>query len=174
MKRIISLGVFVLVAVAFFSCEKENIYDKSRRLELEELKQYIEKVHPDIEPKPSGLYFIELEKGYGDTIKYGDRVQIYYETCILLDSLKLVVVDETTGYSLGQRYEPLELMVGSSNFITGLSEGLTYMQPGARAKLIINSNLAYGQSGAGLVPGFTTLIMEVEVYKVYPLSRASD
>jgi FKBP-type peptidyl-prolyl cis-trans isomerase len=35
-------------------------------------------------------------------------------------------------------------------------------------KLVIDSELAYGQNGSGSVGGFKTLLMEVEVYKIYP------
>ncbi|MDR2909819.1 MAG: FKBP-type peptidyl-prolyl cis-trans isomerase [Bacteroidales bacterium] len=163
MKKVIFSGIFLLVAVAvFFSC-KEDFYKKSRNLELKELKEYITKNYPDIEPKASGLYFIEKQKGYGDTIKLGDRVQIFYTT-MALDSF---VFDETGVY------EPYEVIVGSTTNILGLNEGLTYMQPGAKASLIINSELAYESVGSGLIPSFATLLMDVEVYKVFPLQTSN-
>jgi len=35
---------------------------------------------------------------------------------------------------------------------------------------VLPSELAYGQNGTTGISGFTTLLMEVEVYKVYPYS----
>ena len=165
MKKFILPGIFLLiVVVTFFSCNDENIYEKARRSELEMLDEYIAENYPGIEPKPSGLYFIELEKGTGDTIKVGDRVQIYYATWTI-DSF---LIDQSAGFFEGHRYEPFDVVIGSTSTITGLQEGLTYMQPNAKAIMIINSNLAYGQSGSSAVGGFTTLLMEVEVHKVFP------
>ncbi len=165
MKRNIISGLFVLtVVLIFFSCKDTNTYEKLRQNELEKLDAFIAENYPNVEPTASGLYFIETLKGYGDTIKAGDKVQIFYSTWTI-DSL---LIDESSGYSLGQRYEPFEFIVGSGSSISGLEEGVTYMQPGAKANLVINSELAYGQNGSSSVAGFTTLLMEVEIYKVFP------
>jgi len=171
MKRIIFSGIFLLIVVAvFFSCKDENIYIKYRKEELKLLETFIAEFYPDIKPKPSGLYFIETQKGYGDTIKVGDKVHIYYSTWAIGDSasvIKAFLIDE-------RHYDPYEVIVGSGGSgIVGLEEGLTYMQPGAKADLVINSNLAYGQNSNGTIPGFTTLWMAVEVYKVYPYKTSN-
>ena len=174
MKRIVFSGIFLLIVVAaFFSCKKEDLYSKSRREELKELEAFIAENYPDLEPKPSGLYFIETQQGTGDTIKIGDRVHVYYATYALsadsLDNLSLILIDESVQYSTeGYLYEPFEVIVGSGGAIQGLEEGLRYMQLGTKARLIINSGLAYGHTGQGILPGFTTLVMDVEVHKVFP------
>lgn len=170
MKKIIFSGIFLLVAVAvLFSCKDEDYYKKARQEELQALKEYLAKNYPDLEPTASGLYYIEKKKGSGDTIKIGDRVQLFYKV-MDLDSF---LIDETPGYTSGYYYEPFEVTIGASGSIQGLQEGLTYMQPGSRASLIINSELAYGQDGSGLVLPFMTLLMDVEVYKVFPLKTSN-
>ncbi|MBK6285871.1 MAG: FKBP-type peptidyl-prolyl cis-trans isomerase [Draconibacterium sp.] len=109
-----------------------------------------------------------MKKGTGDTIEIGDQVQIYYVTWMMNDS---VPIDQSVGYLDGYRYEPYTVNVGSGASIAGLEEALTYMQKGSVANLVIDSKLAYGQDGNTYsdpyVPGFTTLIMQVEVYKIY-------
>ena len=132
MKRIASSGIFLLIVVAaFFSCKKEDLYSKSRREELKELEAFIAENYPDLEPKPSGLYFIETQQGAGDTIKIGDRVHTYYATWALsTDSLKnlcLILVDQSSGYFDGHRYEPMEVIVG---FVGANGEG--HIQRGRR------------------------------------------
>lgn len=172
MKKIIFSVIFLLaVGAAFFSCE-DDFQKKSRDAELKELNEYIAKNYPNgIEPTASGLYFIEKQKGFGDTIKVGDKVQIFYAT-MALDSF---LFDETVGFSSGYRYEPYEIIVGAGNSVLGLEEGLTYMQPGAKASLIINSELAYGNGSFNApLPGFTTLLMEVEIYKVFPVETSEE
>ena len=166
MKKIISRVLVLIIAASLFvfSCDKNDL-GKLREIELEKLDDFIKANYPDIIPKPSGLFYIETVTGTGDTIKSGDRVQMFYSTWTI-DSL---LIDETNGYAEGQRFEPFEFIVGSGDAIKGLEEAATYMQPGTKASLVIPSELAYGQNGSSGVAGFTTLLMEVEVYKVYPL-----
>lgn len=167
MKQVLTGLFLIFAAIGIFSCGDDNSLEEMRNKELALLDEYIETNYPDVEPKPSGLYYIEEVKGTGDTIVPGDKVLIYYATW-LIDS---TLIDETNGYTVGYRYEPYTVIVGSGSSITGLEEGLTYMQKGTVANLVINSELAYGQNGNTQgnppVPGFTTLLMQVEVYKIY-------
>ncbi len=163
MKHLIFSFLVIVAAATFFSCD-DNSLEKQRQQELETLNAYIDENYPDVEPKRSGLYYIEETVGTGDTIKAGDKVQIYYATWTL-DSF---LIDESDGYTDGYRYEPMEFTVGTGSVIAGLDEAMTYMQKGTVATLIIDSGLAYGQNGNGTIPGFTSLRMKVEVYKVYP------
>lgn len=52
------------------------------------------------------------------------------------------------------------------NVIDGLNEGLMMMKTGSKYKFTIPSNLAYGDNGAGEIPGGATMIFEVELLKV--------
>lgn len=154
---------FLLLVTTIFAC-KENDFEKLRQRELEKLNEYVENNYPNETPKPSGLYFFQLQEGSGDSIKVGDRVQIFYSTWTV-DS---ILVDETDGYTNGHRFEPYEFVVGNGTAIQGLEEAMTYLKKGGKADLILPSEIAYGQSGNVGVPGFTTLLMQVEVYKVFP------
>ncbi len=164
MKQLATALFTFFTVIALFSCD-DNSLEKQRQHELDLLNAYISETYPDVEPKPSGLYYIEETAGTGDTIKIGDRVQIFYATWQLSDSL---LIDESKGYNSGFRYEPLEFVVGTGSVIAGLDEAMTYMQKGTVANLVLDSGLAYGQNGSNAVPGFTSLLMQVEVYKVYP------
>lgn len=174
MKKILK-GMFVLIsAVGFFACSDGIDYEKLRRNELALLDEYIAAKHPGAEETKSGLYYFnEPGTGEGDTIKLGDEVQIFYATWVLKRNedkeLDSVLVDQSSGYLSGHRYEPLEFTAGAGTTIAGLEEGVTYMQPGTKSRLVINSELAYGQSGSGSVGMFQTVLMEVEIYKVIPL-----
>lgn len=170
-KRIILSSLFLVVsAIAFFACNDGIDYEKLRREELAILNEYVDRVHPGAEPTSSGLYYFNEEgTGSGDTIKLGDRVQLYYATWVLYTAEDSVPVDQTTGYLDGFRYEPYSFVVGAGTSISGLEEAVQYMQPGTRSHLVINSELAYGQRGSGSVGMFQTLLMEIEIYKVDPL-----
>lgn len=167
MKKIITGLIIAFIAVAFFAC-KENDLEKQRENELKKLNEFIRNHHSDLDRRPSGLYYIELEEGNGDSIQIGDRVQLFYD---------LWTLDSTYVTGTG-RYEPVEVIVLPPTQLSrsaslakntlGLHEALTYMKEGGKSKLIMPSELAFGQYGAYSLPGFTSVIMEVEVYKVYP------
>jgi FKBP-type peptidyl-prolyl cis-trans isomerase FkpA len=84
------------------------------------------------------------------------------------------LVDESEGYTVGHRFEPLEFTVGRGEVIKGLEEAVQYMKLNGKANLVLPSEVAYGQNGSGSIPGFTTLLMEVEIYKVYPFPRQEE
>lgn len=167
MKRIVTGLLLAFLAVAFFSC-KENDLEKQRENELKKLNEFIRNHYSDVDRRPSGLYYVELEEGSGDSIQIGDRVQVFYD---------LWTLDSTYVTGTG-RYEPAEVTVFPPTQLSssaqlakntlGLHEALTYMREGGKSRLIMPSELSFGQYGSYNLSGFTSLIMEVEVYKVYP------
>lgn len=167
-KKYLINGLIILaLTIGIFSCKDDNNLEQLRKNELALLDEYMATVHLDtVQPTSSGLYFIEEKKGEGDTIVPGNLVQIYYATW-LIDS---TLIDQTNGYIEGHRFEPYQLTVGAGTAIQGLEEALlNNMQQGGVASLVINSALAYGQNGSTgnpPVPGFTTLLMQIEVYKI--------
>ena len=65
------------------------------------------------------------------------------------------------------RNMPIEFILGTGRVIKGWDEGISLIPIGASAKLVIPSNLAYGERGAGgVIPPNSTLIFEIEVLSV--------
>jgi FKBP-type peptidyl-prolyl cis-trans isomerase len=171
MKQIFTVLFLISVVVALSSCNNnDNSLEKMRESELAILDEYIANTYPDSLPKSSGLYFIEEIEGHGDSlIRQGDNIQVYYATWRLDSPTDSTLIDQSEGYLEGHRYKPLPFLVGAGAVISGLDEAATYMREGGKAHLVLPSEIAYGQNGKqGSVSGFTTLLMEVEVYKVYP------
>lgn len=166
MNRIVLILITGAFALGILSCKDDKTLEELRKNELRLLEEYIDTNYPGAEPRRSGLYFFEIEEGTGDTVRAGDRIQIYYATW-LIDS---TLVDESRGYSIGHRFEPYQFVVGGGDAIRGLEEAVIDMRRGGSANLVIPSELAYGQNGSssGFVPGFSTLLMQIEIYKVYP------
>jgi FKBP-type peptidyl-prolyl cis-trans isomerase len=165
------LSVLVVV-IAFASCNDNNDLEKLRQDELRLLDDFVNRYEAahnvTLSQGTSGLYYIEVARGTGDTIVAGDVVQVWYNTYLLKDT---ILIDSNIE---GGRYNPLEFRVttpNGSSVIEGLNEAVKNMQPNGKAFLIVPSELAYGQTGSTSVPAFSTLLFDIEIYKVY---RAAD
>lgn len=67
----------------------------------------------------------------------------------------------------GRKYEPIRLVVGNGEVIPGWDEGLLLFNEGSKGVLIVPSELAYGERGAGdAIKPFSTLRFDIELVKV--------
>lgn len=107
---------------------------------------------------PSGLQYIDLVEGTGDSPKPGQRVKVHY-TGTLEDGSKFD--------SSRDRNRPFEFKIGVGQVIRGWDEGVASMKVGGRRRLIIPPELGYGARGAGgVIPPNATLIFDVELLQV--------
>lgn len=112
----------------------------------------------DVKITASGLQYEVLEEGSGIQPKSTDRVMVHYTGKL---------IDGTVFDSSVERGEPATF--GVTQVIPGWVEALQLMKEGAKWRLFIPSNLAYGPNGAGGVIGpNATLIFDVELIKVFP------
>jgi len=102
---------------------------------------------------PSGLQYEVIEEGQGESPSESDVVITNYRGTLL---------DGTQFDSSYQRGEPATFTV--NRVIAGWTEALQLMKPGAKWKLYVPSDLAYGESGAGgMIGPNATLVFEVEL-----------
>ncbi len=138
----------------------------------------------------SGLRYIEYEIGTGRDVRNGDTVSVDYAGFLLNGTLFDTSMEEVAAkhdyrgiplaslpegsdrsrtYDRGGMadrfpFEPIEFPVGSRMVIAGWDEGLTTnMKVGGRRRLIIPSQLGYGESQQGAIPPNATLIFDVTV-----------
>ena len=104
----------------------------------------------------TGLQYEVLTEGSGDSPKETDQVTVHYHGTL---------IDGTVFDSSVERGQPATFPV--NGVIPGWVEALQLMKSGAKYKLFIPSNLAYGERGAGGSIGpNTTLIFEVELISI--------
>ncbi|GGB23332.1 MULTISPECIES: FKBP-type peptidyl-prolyl cis-trans isomerase [Mucilaginibacter] len=74
----------------------------------------------------------------------------------------------------GRPYEPISVVLGEHRVISGWDEGLLLLNEGSKATFIIPSNLAYGERPYGSeIPGYSTLVFDIELVKVKPGKHAA-
>lgn len=104
----------------------------------------------------SGLQYEVLKKGEGDNAKETDNVKVEYVGTL---------IDGTEFDSTAKHGEPATFQVGQ--VIKGWSEALQLMNPGAKLKLAIPSELAYGENGAApRIQPNSVLVFEVELLSI--------
>ena len=104
----------------------------------------------------SGLQYEVLVEGEGYSPKPTDEVTVHYHGTL---------IDGSVFDSSVERGQPATFPV--NGVIAGWVEALQLMKPGAKYKLFIPSDLAYGERGAGQMIGpNSTLIFEVELISV--------
>ena len=104
----------------------------------------------------SGLQYIVINEGSGDSPKVTDTVSVHYIGAL---------INGTEFDSSYSRNQPASFPV--NGVIPGWTEALQLMKPGAKWKLFLPSDIAYGERGADRQIGpHATLIFEVELLSV--------
>ncbi|MEK7570830.1 MAG: FKBP-type peptidyl-prolyl cis-trans isomerase [Patescibacteria group bacterium] len=108
--------------------------------------------------KKQQLKIEDLVEGKGKPVKDGDIVVMHYTGWL---------EDGTKFDSSLDRHQPFETPIGVGYVIKGWDMGVPGMKVGGKRKLTIPHELGYGAYGAGSdIPGFATLIFEVELLKI--------
>lgn len=109
----------------------------------------------EVKTTASGLQYEVLQEGSGKQPKAEDFVTVHYTGKL---------IDGTVFDSSVERGEPATF--GVTQVIPGWVEALQLMKEGAKYRLFIPSQLAYGPQGAGPIGPNQTLIFDVELIKV--------
>lgn len=110
------------------------------------------------EELPTALQIVDLKVGVGAEAVPGKEVVVHY-----VGTLE----DGTKFDSSRDRGQPFVFGLGARQVIAGWDEGVKGMKVGGLRKLIIPSDMAYGDAGIpGVIPPKATLIFEVELLEV--------
>jgi FKBP-type peptidyl-prolyl cis-trans isomerase len=114
---------------------------------------------PGVKTTASGLQYKVEQEGKGAAPKLNDMVSVNYRGTFI----------DGTEFD-ASRGQPISFPV--SGVISGWTEALQLMKPGAKYQLFIPSKLAYGERGNRGIPPNSTLIFEVELLEVKPNAAA--
>jgi len=105
----------------------------------------------------SGLMYYDIVEGNGETPTEGQTVVVHY-TGWLEDGTKF-----DSSLDRGQTFS---FPLGMGSVIPGWDEGVATMKVGTLRQLKIPAELAYGETGQGIIPPGATLIFEVELLAI--------
>ena len=106
----------------------------------------------------TGLGVIDIEAGSGETPETGELVVVHYTGWLSEDGTKF---DSSL-----DRGTPFEFVLGLGQVITGWDEGLATMNVGGKRRLIIPSELAYGEEGSSSIPPDSELTFDIELLEI--------
>ncbi|MGD2092612.1 MAG: FKBP-type peptidyl-prolyl cis-trans isomerase [Candidatus Aminicenantes bacterium] len=137
--------------------EKKKVLGEKNKAEGEQfLKENAEK--EGVTVTESGLQYMVLKEGTGSTPAPTDIVTVHYQGTL---------IDGTEFDSSYKRGEPAKFPL--NRVIKGWTEGLQLMNPGAKYKFFIPSDLGYGDRGQGdRIGPNAVLIFEVELLGFEP------
>jgi FKBP-type peptidyl-prolyl cis-trans isomerase FklB len=120
-------------------------------------KKFLEENKKDTSVKTlaSGLQYKILKQGQGDSPTINDKVTCHYHGTLINGK----VFDSSV-----QRGQPAQFAV--NGVISGWTEALQLMKPGAKWKLFIPAELAYGEQNIPGIEPNSVLIFEVELISV--------
>ena len=143
-----------------------NYFERREKQELVAVKaketailDSIKQNTPGIQVTESGLMYMVTQEGTG----------------IYATSTDSVGVEYIGKFVNGQDFDSSEpgktVVFNLSEVILGFNEGLQKVKEGGKIRLFIPSNLAYGERGSRDIPGYSTLIFDLTLSKVYPVKK---
>ena len=145
----------VKVALVLFTAFAASaLHAQREKLPPEDL-EYVEKTWPSAKKTMTGIRYVIMKEGEGDTPKPGDKVNVLY-TGRLLDGK---VFDQATDPA-----QPFTFRVRREAVIEGWDQVLQLMKRGEKRLVIIPPELAYGTRGQPPKIGRNqTLVFEMEL-----------
>lgn len=139
--------------------EKEEVANAKRlQEEPQRISQYIKNNKITEKPLPSGLYYIEIQAGEGDSVQYGDLVAVHYSIYDINNQLI------ESSYDYGQ---PLPFIYGDNQMIPGIEEAVSYMKVGGKSRIVVPSRLGFGDIKIDdNIPANSTLIIDLELVEI--------
>ncbi len=105
---------------------------------------------------PSGLRYQDLVLGSGNNPRFGQKVTLNY--IIKTEDGELI----EDSYKMNQ---PMSFILGNSEVIQGIEEGVVTMKPGGKRRLFIPPELGFGGRKIRNIPANSNLIFEIELVK---------
>lgn len=175
------LFIIALLAMVFVtSCDDDNDKSYDEQWKINNEAQFA-KITQDPEYKRINsqstvgyIMYKELVSGDGETPKFTDRVKLLYTGWYKYDWNKPDVYKDDKGQTITNKVVFDTTNSGNGiprtstvrGFVDGFSTALQHMQVGDKWEIWIPWNLGYGASSTNSIPGYTTLVFEIELVDI--------
>jgi len=159
----LTIGLFSVIFIS--SCLDgidEEVQTPTRAQEIQLLNTYLDSLAAqgnDIDTTDLGVYYVEIEEGEGDLAQSGDTLTVgyagYFIEGQMFDSSNYNSEDGT-----------MEFVLENPPFITGWDSGMKVMNEGSTYQFVVPSEHAYGSTGQGMIPPYSTLIFVVKMFEI--------
>lgn len=154
---VIVISVLVVTFMLLSKNPQGNLEQNNNQLNVA-TEESLKDLNVTPNPNMADLKIEDIKVGTGREVKSGDTVVMNY-VGTLEDGTKF-----DSSYDRGQ---PFETQIGVGRVIQGWDQGVPGMKIGGKRKLVIPSDMAYGDQGIpGVIPGKATLIFEVELMDI--------
>jgi FKBP-type peptidyl-prolyl cis-trans isomerase len=167
LRKTILFPVLILFLLVLFvaSCTPEEEEEpRTRETEWEELDAWMKKLEDEgenIDTTDLLVFYIVRKTGEGPIPQTGDSCSVSY---IGYKPSGIKFEDSEDIYKNGI----WKFIYKPPHDVSGLIDGIGYMNEGSEVEMFIHSDFAYGSKGTTGIPPFTTLIYRVTMHKMIP------
>lgn len=143
-----------------------------RNIDRKVIQDYLTKNNLVAKSTAEGLFYVIEKNGTGRKPNKGESISVNYTVRLLdgtfIDSSDEVLSRENGKFSSRRTYGPYKFFLGTRAVIPGWDLGFALFSKGTKAKLLVPSELAYGESprsGSGIPPN-AVLVFEVELVEI--------
>ncbi|SFT72703.1 FKBP-type peptidyl-prolyl cis-trans isomerase FkpA [Algoriphagus locisalis] len=173
-----SIFLFLILAIAFASCDAQNPFDTGPPYDLEGnlakdsllIVEYLQTAEIDSLYRihdPSGVVIIVQEEGEGTRPINGNVIYTDYTGSLMSDGSVFDTTDEDVAkdsdiYVEGRDYRVFTFQINSGTVIQGWDIAFRRLRPGSKAQLIIPSPWGYRSNSTERIPENSVLIFDVD------------
>ncbi|MBB6326576.1 FKBP-type peptidyl-prolyl cis-trans isomerase FklB [Algoriphagus iocasae] len=179
--KLYSLVALAMGSISLFSCvDSEETTEAIFLADKEAIENYLDtasivNVKEFSLPEDAYYQIWQFVSGSQDSVFVGDTVKVHYigkflSGTVFDTSIEQIAVDNGL-YNPNYNYLPLKFVVGDGLVLTSFAFGISKMELGDKATIIIPSELGYGRQGYGPVPPNTPLVFEMELMEITPGPR---
>jgi len=174
------LVLFTLSALLFASCsskddETDNIWRDNNEEAFERISNTSGYEKIESESKAGSIAYRVIKSGEGKTPLYTDRVKVLYTGWYKrVDWNKEDIYTDENGNTIRNKFifdstadrGDVPSIFRVSGVVDGFSTALQHMKEGDKWEVWIPWQLGYGERGQSPIPGYTTLVFEIELVEV--------
>ena len=146
--------LYIFLGFVFSNCSKENNLTPEQQLieDIKIIEQYLKDNNLSAQKTATGLHYIILNSGSGDSPTLTSSVKIKYKGYFTSkEDFDGTIGNEVTIFNL------------SENLISGFKESLQLLKRGGKGTFLIPSYIGYGNQDYNSIPANSVLIFDIEL-----------